>query len=474
MAISLQAINITTTTATIHISGMITGHKKYLQIYDGSAYSDFPLPSPQYDDSSEYDLNIAGLEPGNSYIYHITVLYDEERYYYGEGSVQFTTLDQEGQPTYNAYASNQNIYFEVNNLPSIHDITYYLCDEYKNVINDVTSSYPVSYAPFTNIENGTYLVCVDYEDLDGFSHVIENPDSTELDQRYTRINISGSGPSPSGNYSYPWNASAIVTQLNLIEGLHSASAYEGWFFTFYFGNNSGTLRLYSSNLNGSIQSYIGPTDTGYNQSTGQPNADDKRSAVGNFDFSWTGSENDIVYLWVNSIGNSSYEFYLNATFSGGGGTIPTFTASVINSNQIQISVQNRGLDQYLRYYVRLESDQTDHTYDTWRDVGRLVQDDTITVTNLLYNTWYRINVGYSNNLNSGEVNWIRSNDNPYLLQTGSQPISGSYVYIYTGSGANQGWKKAVPYIYTGPEANQGWKQAQAYIFNGSAWKKTTE
>ena len=97
------------------------------------------------------------------------------------------------------------------------------------------------------------------------------------------------------------------------------------FFTFYF-DSPGTLRLYSSSLSGSIQSYIGPTDNGFNQSNGSPNSYNN-SAVGNFDFSWTGAAGDTIYVWVNSIGNSAYDFYLNASFSGGGGgTTPTYIA----------------------------------------------------------------------------------------------------------------------------------------------------
>jgi len=74
-----------------------------------------------------------------------------------------------------------------------------------------------------------------------------------------------------------------------------------------------------------MQSYIGTVDRDYDPSTGRPIYYDD-SATGNFDFSWTGAAGDTLYLWVNSIGNSSYSFYLNATFSGGGGTTPTYTA----------------------------------------------------------------------------------------------------------------------------------------------------
>ena len=70
------------------------------------------------------------------------------------------------------------------------------------------------------------------------------------------------------------------------------------------------------------------------------------------------------------------------------------------------------------------------------------------------------------NIPGGKILDIPNNHTIYAqweLQTG-------LVSIYTGSGTNQGWKKAIPYIYTGSGTNQGWKQAIPKIYDGSSWK----
>ena len=157
--------------------------------------------------------------------------------------------------------------------------------------------------------------------------------------------------------------------------------------------------------------YISDTDDGFDAADGVPYNYDRSSRLQDgFDLNfYSVTAGTYYYLWVKSSSRSDWgSFYLNITVPTTPVVIPTYTASVINTNQIQFTVSNRG-NYYLRYFVRLTNSPQTTIYDTWTTYGYLVTNTTLTVSNLDYNTSYTVNVGYSSSSDSGAVeDWIGS------------------------------------------------------------------
>jgi len=151
--------------------------------------------------------------------------------------------------------------------------------------------------------------------------------------------------------------------------------------------------------------------------------DDDSGSGNNFSLTYSCVANQVYYLWYrtwSADGDSSY-ITLSVDISSTPTVYPTYTAQVVNDNQISFAVSNRG-NYYLRYFVRLTDSPQTTIYDTWDTYGYLVTDTTLTVSSLSYNTSYTVNVGYSSSSSSGTVTWIGSN----ILQTG-----GSQGFVYT-------------------------------------------
>ena len=420
---------------------------------------------------SYYEDKGYGLTEGDTY-----TIYVRFRAYNGDNVVipldsttsgQFEKVIEVGgggggtDPYFTATGSNTNSTITIT-VSDLQDTDYdYL---YFWVSSSIDSPYTnINPYTFYSVPDGTYNVRAYY--------VKDNIEYTIYDA-YGNSSIaitidSGGGPTPSGDWDYGSpiylnNLSSNYTSSSSINFMYDNGAY----FEITFAN-SGYARFYSSNQHGDMVAYVSDVNTGFDDTNGVPYNYDRYSRLQNgfnIDF-YSVTAGTTYYLWVTAANGDKTNwgsFYLNIVVPTAPVVYPTFTASVINNNQISFTVSNKG-NYYLRYKVRLTSDPNDDTYDTWDKYHYLVTDTILTVPNLQYNTWYRVNVGYSLSNSSGEVTWIRSTQDPLDLQTGSEPVGNSYVYIYNGSN----WQKAVPYIFNG----SSWQQAQAYIFNGSQWKK---
>lgn len=340
-------------------------------------------------------------------------------------------------PYFTASGSNTNssITVSIGDLQDTdYDSLYYTISSgsYQDSYQGSSSSHT-----FSSLADGTYTVRAYY-----IYNNIDYPIYTSVGGSYIDITID-SGGGGGGDWSYDDSISPIAISTSTTpytSNSFSFNAQDGYLFTFYLDQN-GTVEIYSSNtFGGPLISYIGPVNNDYDTNTGIPYSY-TNSDTGSFDYAFTATTGGIYYLWVTSENNSIFRFNINFTSS----SVPTYAASVVNVNQIYFSVSNRG-NYYLRYFVRLTSDPSNTTYDTWDTYGYLVTNTTLTVSNLQYNTSYTINVGYSSSSNSAAVTWIGSQ----TLQTGSATnftytqvsgltVSSSQVSKYISFNANQGW-----------------------------------
>lgn len=404
-------------------------------------------------DGSWYIWNLA-----NGY-YVVRVKYNLDGTWYSmlnQNSQHATTIQITGggggtDPIFTANGSNTDSTITVT-VSDLQDTDYdYL---YFWVSSSIDSSYTnINPYIFYNVPDGTYDVYAYY-----VKDNIEHPIYNAYGNRYITIIIdSGGGPTPSGD----WNYGSPIYLSNLTENYTSSSAYSfkydnGALFVITFAN-SGYARFYSSNEYGDMVAFLGDTNSGFNDTNGIPIDYDRSSRLQNgfnIDF-YSVTAGTPYYLWVTAGGAEKTNwgtFYLNIVVPTAPIVYPTYTYSV-NNNQVTFNVQNRG-NYYLSYIARLASDSSDRTYTLYYTTNTQV-----TTTELLWNTTYLINVGYSETIN-GNIEWIGSNQ----VTIGTNPQSG-YVYIYDGSN----WRKAKPYIYDGSR----WRSATAYIYDGSRWKKTT-
>lgn len=356
-----------------------------------------------------YTYTYTGLSSNTSYSFQIEIWSGSTVIDSFSGS--FTTTGGGGggtTPTYTVSTSGSTVYINILNADLSYNRIYtWLNDSYGGRV-DYHSLSNTDNDSYTGLADGTYSITVEYKD-DNTDWI--NLKNDQTGQENTQFTIGG-GPTPTGDWSYPTTPFLIISSNSTpIANSYSFNAKQGIFFTFYF-QQSGTISVYSSSPSGGLTSYFGPSDTGFDPSNGQPYSYDYYYN-GAFTYSYTGNQGDRVYLWVTR--DSSRSFTLNVTFSSQPIDAPTYTAQVINNNQIQITVSNRG-NYYLRYFVR-RSDSSSATYDSWEVDGQLATYTGLTVPNLSYDTWYTVNVGYSTVRTSGQVTWIGSME----LKTDSQP-----------------------------------------------------
>lgn len=458
---SVNIIQLTDSYVRIRLESLPTGRTLYINaiLWDSSGSLIYNDPYQTYLYNDYYEIEFSPLNASSSYDYRFTICYDN---YYDDGGTlvdwlngNFTTTGGGGgtTPTYIISTSGNSVYINILNA----DLSYNRIYTYLNY----SSGGRVDYHSLSNTDNdsysgladGTYVISVEYKD--------DNIDWTYLKNDYTGQDITeftiGSGPSPSGD----WNYGSPIYLDNLMANYTSSSAYSfkydnGALFVITFAY-SGQARFYSSNEYGDMVAFLGDTNSGFNNSNGVPIDYDRSSRLQNgfnIDF-YSVTAGTPYYLWVTAGGSEKTNwgtFYLNIVVPTAPVVYPTYTYSV-NNNQVTFNVQNRG-NYYLSYIARLASDSSDRTYTLYYTTNAQV-----TTTELLWNTTYLINVGYSEAIN-GNIEWIGSNQ----VTIGANPQSG-YVYIYDGSN----WRKAKPYIYDGDR----WRPATAYIYDGNSWKKTT-
>lgn len=417
MAISLSLNNVGITSAVLEISGLDTDtnyNYKRIVVMDANTHSQIDrdyLSTPQssityptgniFQSSTSYSIYVQ--------IWHFDSFYEVWSFQGQSNVINFTTGGGPSNPTYVFQVVGSNINIDIIDAGPNCQFYAYLYDNPYGSGSPLYNSYSSSASGgFAGIPDGTYYLNIYYLD--------SNIGWIDLQNRYTEQIYSqvviGGGPTPTGDWSYPTTPTLIISSNSTpIENSYSFNAKQGIFFTFYF-QQSGTISVYSSYPSGGLTSYFGPLDTGFDPSNGQPYSYDYYYN-GAFTYSYTGNQGDRVYLWVTR--DSYREFTLNVTLSSQPIDAPTYTAQVVNNNQIQMAVSNRG-DYYLRYFVR-RSDSSSATYDSWEADGQLATYIGLTIPNLSYDTWYTVNVGYSTVRTSGQVTWIGSME----LKTDSQP-----------------------------------------------------
>lgn len=359
-----------------------------------------------------YPYTYTGLSSNTSYSFQIEIWSGSTVIDSLSGS--FTTTGGGGggtTPTYTVSTSGSTVYINILNADLSYNRIYtWLNDSYGGRV-DYHSLSNTDNDSYTGLADGTYSIAVEYKD-DNTDWI--NLKNDQTGQENTQFTISG-GSTPTDDWSYPTTPFLIISSNSTpIENSYSFNAKQGIFFTFYF-QQSGTISVYSSYPSGGLTSYFGPSDTGFNSSNGQPYSYDNYYN-GSFTYSYTGNQGDRVYLWVTR--DSYREFTLNVTFSSQPIDVPTYTAQVINNNQIQITVSNRG-SYYLRYFVRKSSQQNNY-WDSWYRDGQqyLASYSGLTVPNLQYDTYYTVNVGYSTVRDNPNVTLI----GPIELKTDPQPV----------------------------------------------------
>ena len=342
-----------------------------------------------------YTYTYTGLSSNTSYSFQIEIWSGSTVIDSFSGS--FTTTGGGGggtTPTYTVNTSGSTVYINILNADLSYNRIYtWLNDSYGGRV-DYHSLSNTDNDSYTGLADGTYSIAVEYKD-DNTDWI--NLKNDQTGQENTQFTIGGS-PTPTGDWSYPTTPTLIISSNSTpIENPYSFNAKQGIFFTFYF-QQSGTISVYSSYPSGGLTSYFGPSDTGFDPSNGQPYSYDYYYN-GAFTYSYTGNQGDRVYLWVTR--DSSRSFTLNVTFSSQPIDTPTYTAQVVNNNQIQIDVSNAG-DYYLCYRISLWDDQSQQKfiYDYTKNIS-------VTSGSLDSNTDYAVKVGYASE-RYGTITWLES------------------------------------------------------------------
>lgn len=400
--------------------------------------------------------------------------------------VYFEINPSEGDSSYfTAVGDDNSKIIEVNVISEFSNIQYIYClyNEALTLIEESSYTTNTQYF-FSGLSNGIYYVRV--RNRSSGRYVETTNGEVEIE-----ITISGDSPLPQGNYNYNITYSTNVSQASSLESGYLSSQYNGFLFSFYF-NVAGTLRIYSSYQSGTLKSYeyIGASDPGYNPENGQPYSYSDYAA-GAFDFTQAGIVGQTFFLWINS-NNNNFSFDLNISFTSSGGSW-SYTHDSTNYQITETVNKSVSVTQYtgrrldvtfpsggnITFEVTSGNGILYITYDWYghnSNNGAPYVDDngneatggtTITLNNAVAGHKYRLWVRGATGSVSGTIVVTITPSTTPVVNTG-------YVYIYTGSGTGQGWKKAKPYIYTGSGSNQGWKPASAYIFDGSTWKITKE
>lgn len=277
-------------------------------------------------------------------------------------------------------------------------VTIYIDGSQYDIVEEYTAEYSYMYITITGLSSGTsylYDVVVEYQ-VYGDWYLDGSSSGT-----FTTTGGGGGGGGDTPLFYITYTDEAVTAHID------NAGSY--W-FAFWLCDPNGTV--YDSENDGT------------------------RYRTDEFTVPYTLSPNTTYRLRVDYSSSSSGALTsvlttdgdVEATFTtgGGGGVTPSYTASVINTNQITFSVSNVG-SYYLRYFVRLTSDTDDITYDTWQQYSHLTADTSLTVTDLLYNTSYTVNVGYSTDYYSASVTWIGSQE--FTTQSAPSP---TWEEVYVG------------------------------------------
>lgn len=391
----------TDSTITVNITNMITEYwrKRFTFYIDRNLDGTYDTPPVSIEENcfyGNYTYTYDNLQPGTEYFIAIQIEYSYygnfERQINGSYDGSYSTSGGGGgtNATYVFSIVGSNINIDIINADSNCQFYAYLYDNPYGSGSPIYNSYSSSSSGgFAGIPDGTYYLNVYYSDYYTAWTDLQNYYTGYI---YSQIIIGGgSGIDPTFTVE-PYGNDGIRVVINDPSGV-----------------TTGKTRYVSvDNIQRqpTIPSNNEWISTGWAAGTYTINVD---YADGNWvPIAYTGGG----YSTTVTVGGSPQP-----------GDTPTYTAQVVNNNQIQMTVSNRG-NYYLRYFVR-RSDSSSATYDSWEVDGQLVTYVGLTVPNLQYNTWYTVNVGYSTVRTSGQVTLIGSQE----LKTNAQPQEDFYTQI---------------------------------------------
>lgn len=436
MAISTSILQRNDDGARIGIDGINTYYpNKRVTIYiDGSQYDIVEEYTAEY---SYMYITITGLSSGTSYLYEVVVEYQVYGDWCLDGSSSgtFTTTGGGGggggdTPLFYITYTDEAVTAHIDNAGS-YWFAFWLCDPNGTVYdseNDGTRYRTDEFTvPYTLSPNTTYRLRVDYSSSSSGALTSVLTTDGDVEATFTTGGGGGGGDTwtlfeeragtVSNSFNYPYNNGFAEMTLYRMSITFSQNAT----VTFSTSGSADTI--------GWLSEY---NQTTWDDTTGRPDnyvaSDDDSGDGSNFSLSYNCTAGRVYYLWYRTYGVGGFvgnTITLSVNIEGGGVT-PSYTASVINTNQITFSVSNVG-SYYLRYFVRLTSDTDDITYDTWQQYSHLTADTSLTVTDLLYNTSYTVNVGYSTDYYSASVTWIGSQE--FTTQSAPSP---TWEEVYVG------------------------------------------